>query len=371
MRGLLIWAHGRCRATLAFYEGLAKAFGVPVRILCCYGGESPRDVLGLTQDEFPHLLTRLVGGDAEAVKEEYETHKDWHHFFGTYQKGTLFRNIMIRAGREGRPVAVLSEAPCVMCPPPRAFLHKAYIRFVLGEVVRRQIRSADYILNCSGNSDIPLIRIGWPRNKVIACGYYPPPLVGSTFVERTSHPGRDAFTLLMTGLPEWHRNPMVLLKALKILQDRKLPVRTVITQEGALTANMKRYVLENKLNVEFLGRVPLALLIELYQTCSCFVATGRAEPWGMRVNDALHCGAPLVVSTGMGAAKLVEDYGCGFAFKNDDASDLAEKLATLVADEAVYLEFSRRVKHASGEAAPEKAASRFAVEIRKRFPGWR
>ena len=39
----------------------------------------------------------------------------------------------------------------------------------------------------------------------------------------------------------------------------------------------------------------------------------------MRLNDALNCGSPLVVSRGMGGVRLVDEYGCGLAFDVGDS----------------------------------------------------
>jgi glycosyltransferase involved in cell wall biosynthesis len=94
-------------------------------------------------------------------------------------------------------------------------------------------------------------------------------------------------------------------------------------------------------------------LIKLYETCDVYVGSGRAEPWGMRLNDALNCGAPLVVSTGMGGVKIVRDFGCGLVFNNGDANDLALKLQSLIKDEGVYNRCARNVSHAINHCSPE------------------
>ena len=63
----------------------------------------------------------------------------------------------------------------------------------------------------------------------------------------------------------------------------------------------------------------------------------------MRLNDALNCGAPLVVSRGMGGVKMVDDYGCGLAFQSGDADDLAKQLEELATSSEKYVQIVKGV----------------------------
>ena len=90
----------------------------------------------------------------------------------------------------------------------------------------------------------------------------------------------------------------------------------------------------------------------------------------MRLNDALNCGAPLVVSRGMGGVKMVEDYGCGLSFENENPQDLAAKLQLLATDNDVYL---RCAENAIGAARANSAAVKareLVSTIERRFPEW-
>lgn len=370
MNGLLIWAHSYCRSTLAFYEGLAKAFGVPLKVLFWIRDTSNRVAVGYSDEEFSHLDTLFVEDDIDLAKKELAAHKTWHHLFGTYQKGAVFREMLLEARRRGCPVAIGSEAPCNMRGPPRSIFKNLYISTILRYVVSKQVQASDFILNLSGDVDKNLQRVGWPVGKIVRCGYYSPPLVGSSFRMRGPAHWRE-FTVLMTGCHDWHRNPMVALQALKILKQRGVACRTVITQKGPLLESMKAFSTANQLDVEFAGFVSYERLLELYQNCSCFLAAGRSEPWGIRVNDALHCGAPLVVSEGMGAVKLISDHGCGLSFTNNSPVDLAGGLQSLIQDKARYLKLAERVRAAAEACMPHTKAHSIVSEIRSRFPDWR
>ena len=99
MNGLLVWAHSHCRSTLAFYEGLAKAFGVPLKVLFWIRDTSNRVVVGYSDEEFSHLDTLFVEDDIDLAKKELAAHRAWHHLFGTYQRGTVLEKCCWR--REG------------------------------------------------------------------------------------------------------------------------------------------------------------------------------------------------------------------------------------------------------------------------------
>lgn len=90
-------------------------------------------------------------------------------------------------------------------------------------------------------------------------------------------------------------------------------------------------------------------MARLYGWADVFVACGLCEPWGMRVNDAIHAGLPVVVSDGMGARWLVDQFGCGCVYPAGDA----EALCKIFERFAVDLDFRARLM--SGVAAAHKA----------------
>ena len=75
-----------------------------------------------------------------------------------------------------------------------------------------------------------------------------------------------------------------------------------------------------------------ALSPRLYEWADVFVACGLCEPWGMRVSDAIHAGLPVVVSNGMGASWLVEQFGCGCVYEKGKARQLADCLERFARD---------------------------------------
>ena len=369
MNGLFVWSHSFCRSTLAFYEALASSFGVPLKVVAWRNDTAHRERTGFSSQEFPHLDVTFIGNDLGMARQLLREHQSWHQLFGTYQRGGVFRRILMEAARSGCRVGVASESPCNMTPPPLHLLKQMYVDLVLPRLVRRHVLAADFVINLSGDDPTALQRIGWPARKIIPCGYYPPPLPGAAFVERSPRDWEN-FEILMTGMHEWHRDPLVLVDAMRILVADGIRCRAIVTQHGPLTPAIQRRLVDHALPVQLVGIVSSAELARLYQTCSCFVATGRAEPWGIRVNDALHCGAPLIISDGMGAVKIVRDFRCGRSFRAGDAVSLAEVLRTYATDREEYLQAAHLVREASEACMPRRKAREIAAVIRRMGVGW-
>ncbi len=94
MVGLAVWAHSFCRSTLAFYDGLASSYKVPLKVFIWQPGTSNRDTVGYSHNEFSHIDYRFISNNRVDALGLIERYKDWHHIFGTYQKGDLFREIL-------------------------------------------------------------------------------------------------------------------------------------------------------------------------------------------------------------------------------------------------------------------------------------
>lgn len=368
MKGLQIWAFSNCRSVLSFYEELGRAFGVSLRIIVL-NRESSRTGIGWSEHEFNHLNLTFLDDDDSKAKKELRTHLDWHQLFASYQNCSLYRELIPLARSLGCSVAIGSEAPCNSTPPPKRMLKELFLQYVLPLKVRRQVDAADFMLNYSGDETCRVRRIGWKSEQIVPCGYFPAPLPGSVFVERTEKHWQH-FRVLMTGALCWHRAPDVLIDALILLKNWGVNCETVITQKGPLFESLKRKANSHQLRLDFAGLVSPRDLLDLYHNCSCFVAAGRDEPWGIRINDALHCGAPLVVSRGMGGGKIVHDYGCGATFGRDDPVDLANQILRLITNRDDYLSVAMRCRKASKSCQPKVVANAIANIIRSRFAGW-
>ena len=333
--------------------------GVPVVIALWFyhtriNQSDNRSRIGLRGDEFAHVPTVNIGEDFDRGLKLLDEHRGYGHIFTVYQNSPAWRALIREVRSRREHVVVACEQPCNMSSGWRYIVKEIYLRYILPLKARPVIEAADVFVNYSGDDDKYARLIGWPASKIKPFGYFPPPLQGSSFVVRKTN---KPFRILATGVLSRYRGADVIVDALAILKRRGIEFEATITQEGELLEELKGRCSRHNLPVEFPGRVAMSELIDLYQSCSVYVGAGRCEPWGMRLNDALNCGAPLVVSRGMGGVKMVDEYGCGLSFKAGDAADLADKLMTLVLDERLYLDVAAKVAAAARGCSPSVKAS--------------
>lgn len=372
MNGLVIWAHDNCRSTLAFYLELGRSFMLPTIINIVHKSKnSNREKVGFSKDEIIDSNINFINDDEQKALSSLLKHRSWNHIFASYHKEDLFKTLILKCIDEQITYAIASEAPCNMeATGFRRILKSFYLDFILPHKIKNLVKHADFILNYSGYYQNLLENLGW-KNKIISCGYFPPPVPKSCCIKRDERSWFD-FTILLSGLHQWHRSPLVLVHALKKLQDRGIDFKCVITQEDPLLNELKKVVQHYKIsNVEFLGFVPLEKLIELYQTCSVYIGCGSYEPWGMRLNDVLQCGAPLIVSRGMGGVKLVDDYQCGLAFNKGESSMLAAQLELMITDKEKYLWFAANAYDAALKITPQAKSVEIVKTIQNIYPNWK
>lgn len=369
MKGLVIWPYSECRSTMATYRALISRLGVPAKIAILRAnigcGMATRTKTGFRADEFADLDKAYVNLDYNAGMRIISESPGWNHMFCEFQNSAVTRRLIKKACESGSRVVVACEAPCNMFSGWKWFAKEIYMRTVVPFLSRSVVRRAEAYVNYSGNDERAHRFCRWAREKTLPFGYYPPPIEGSQCFERKSNAN---FKILSTGILSRYRGADILIQALKILKDFGVQYSAIITQGGELLPKLKQFAHRHSLPVKFPGFLEMSDLIKEYESCSVYVGAGRSEPWGMRLNDALNCGAPLVVSNGMGGRMLVEDYGCGFVFNKADPMDLALKLRTLAQDANTYAEIAHNAFMAAKHITPETKVEQI-VNLFKRL-GW-
>ena len=372
MKGLIIWSQSACRSTMGVYRALGKVLGVPVVVPVWFYKKTRdyvdnRNAVGFCDDEFSDMETVPVGEDYNAGLSVLDSYRGWNHLCCNSQWSPNFRRLQLEAAARGEKTAVGMESPCNMFNGVKRVLKEMYYRTALPWKMRDVIKNSAFFVNYSGDDDSNARIIGWPKEKIIPFGYFPPPIPGTSVCKRM---GKRPFEILVTGEHTWHRGVDVFVKALVRLKDFGVSYHATITQNGPLRQYVESFSKRHSLPIDFTGRMPMEDLRIAYETCSVYVGAGRAEPWGMRLNDALNCGAPLVVSAGMGGVKMVKDHGCGLSFKNGNAADLAEKLCLLATNPKLYAECAENAVLAAEKCSPERKAQELVDQIKERFPSW-
>lgn len=371
MKGIQFWAGTPCRSVMATYECIAEEFGVPFRVICENDG-AERFKLGWDRDEHADMDIVFAASTFDGRLKQLDEKKNWAQWFSGYQKSVINCKLIKYAADCGCAIGIGSESPNNGTRPSfrRMIKNSPYYWWRTRWRVRDVVHRAAFIANYSGDETLGLQRLGWPQEKIIPFGYFPPPLTGGTFRERTVADWAD-FSILVTGVMDWRRGQDDVITAMSILKRMGYSPRVVMTQKGELYPGIEKRVREEHLNVELVGFAEYEDLLRYHSECSVYVASGRREPWGMRINDALNAGSPLIVSRGMGGVKLVNDYGCGRSYYAGDALDLAWQLKSLMDSSEVYLSCVEGVSRAVAECSPKAKAQWLAKIIRERFPEWR
>ncbi len=330
---LVIWAHSECRSTAALFEAVrqrAEERGIRVAIRLWNGVKLPdsrcRRLAGAVEvgDDLAKGLDTLreFGGPGSV------------QVFCVYQNSRVWRELIRAAKRSGARVVVYAEAPCEMCLGFKAALKRAYYRCVLPARLRSTIRAADLLISQSGRNGLDrLLRLGWRKDQIVPFGYAAARLEADAG-EEPSRAAGDFY--LHLGSEARYRGVEVAERA-----ARQAGVR-LVRSGGALGAGE---------------------LVRAIRNAKAVVACGYCEPWGMRVNEALLEGTPVIVSEGMGARMLVEDYGCGCVVPRGDAVALAAVLRRCERESDFLARIRSGAARAAQDLRPERQAVRFLALV--------
>jgi 1,2-diacylglycerol 3-alpha-glucosyltransferase len=92
-----------------------------------------------------------------------------------------------------------------------------------------------------------------------------------------------------------------------------------------------------------------------FALCEAFVLPSKREEWGLVVNEAMACGAPVIASSRVGSHfDLVKEGVTGFTFDPDDASALAELLGRFDGDPRLRERLGSAAKHSIEQWKPSR-----------------
>ena len=341
MTKVVIWAQSVCRSTMDLYREVKKLrddIGVTVVLRHDERGEDVRKLREAQgQGDYSDVVDREWDGEFNSGIEFLDLGAV--HVFSGYQASRAVRELMVEAKRRGKRVVEYDEAPCEMCLGFKAWLKRLYYRFVLPKKVQKAVSAADLFISASGNMGMDrLVRLGWKREAIVPFGYVSGKLAVSS--QRLAVSGQQlevegmGLRVLHTGIEAKYRGVDVLKRAAMSLKRRGVELEVKFTG----------------------GKVDAAQLSGLYEWADIVVACGLCEPWGMRVNDVLLEGLPVVVSDGMGAAMLCDEFGCGCVVPKGDANALAAVLERCANDREFLAHLRSGAKMAAEEIAPEKRA---------------
>lgn len=113
---------------------------------------------------------------------------------------------------------------------------------------------------------------------------------------------------------------------------RSIQPALVLVGAGALEGPLRARVRESSsAPVHFAGFRPQTELPRFYDLADLVVVPSRFESWGLVVNEAMACSAPVLASTAVGAAPdLIAEGRTGWTFKAGSTPELSRRLRELV-----------------------------------------
>ncbi len=163
--------------------------------------------------------------------------------------------------------------------------------------------------------------------------------------------------ILHVGSIDPRKNLITLFKALAILRDDGLQVKLVVV--GSKEYNYRPifdtvHTLSLEDQVLFLGFVPDAELVDVYNLAQLFVFPSIHEGFGYPPLEAMACGTPVIVSNSSSLPEIVGDA----ALQVDpfDAAEIATTIRLLLSDSGLREQLASRGKQRAATFAWERTA---------------
>jgi len=160
------------------------------------------------------------------------------------------------------------------------------------------------------------------KNKIIHNGWN-----SSIFKPDYSKKSKE-FTLLFPGRLVKQKDPISVLKALKIISQSIPKLKLIILGDGKLRENMESYVKTNKLSdkVIFKNWVSKAEMLEEYQKASATILPSLNEGMSIATLEALACGQYVFATKVSNNESLITPGINGEFINKKDPKDIADKI---------------------------------------------
>ena len=131
------------------------------------------------------------------------------------------------------------------------------------------------------------------------------------------------YNILAIGRFHYEKNFEILLKALRILNDRK--IKLVLVGEGDKHMDYRQYIKRYSLNVEIV--IPQRDLIEYFLIADLCILPSARDPFpNLMLQSGLHK-KPFIGAAVDSIAELIKDGYNGLLFKSGNETELAEKIS--------------------------------------------
>jgi glycosyltransferase involved in cell wall biosynthesis len=142
--------------------------------------------------------------------------------------------------------------------------------------------------------------------------------------------------LLYVGALSKRKNLYSLIRAMKLIQSRRIDVQLLLIGDGDEKYRLQELVHALGLgkNVQFLGSVSQEYLLLMYNTADYVILPSYKEGFGMTVLEGLACGKPVIM-TPVGISDIIVSNNLGVVADGFDPSSLATAIELAIADHNV------------------------------------
>ena len=148
----------------------------------------------------------------------------------------------------------------------------------------------------------------------------------------------NCFTLGVVSRLETIKGMDLVVPAFAEVLKRHPNTRLIVVGDGSLRSSMKQQTAELNCaeNIKWVGRQPQEELAKWYSQMDIVLMPSRSEGFGLTAIEAMANGCVVVASNVGGLPEVVRDGVCGLLHRSEDITDMANKISSLISDEATY-----------------------------------
>ncbi len=136
------------------------------------------------------------------------------------------------------------------------------------------------------------------------------------------------------------RNLNLLIESAKLLADKGVRFKILVVAKDKITGFQQK-IADLGLTDFFIFAPPVSNVEEYYHVIDIFVLPAHIEEFGMSVLEAMACGKPVVVSSMVGCAEILEAKSRDYILSNFAAQELASKLEGLIQNPELCTELGK------------------------------
>lgn len=207
------------------------------------------------------------------------------------------------------------------------------VRHMLGTLVPLAMRRAAHVITISQRTRCDIVeRYGISPERVSVTYLAPRP----TILPHAETAGKQGEFFLFVGNVEPRKNVDTLIRAMRILRERRLEIPLVVAgKPGLRYGEVLGLVHDLGLDrlVRFIGYVSDERLRDLYATCIAYLHPALYEGFGLTPLEAMTHGVPVIASNNSSLPEVVGD--AGILLPAQEAEAWAEAMESIATDHAL------------------------------------